>query len=83
VGVTSDILHTAKDVWKVIATTYYDGSDEAQVYALNQQISRVKQGARAIEEYFDELQGLWQEIDFRCPNPIEFSADIVKFDTSI
>jgi hypothetical protein len=74
---------TARDVWKAIATTYHDGSDEAQVYALNRQVNRVKQGGRAIEEYFDELQGLWQEIDFRCPNPMEYAVDIDKFNTFI
>jgi transposase InsO family protein len=72
---------TARDVWRAIATTYHDGSDEAQVYALNRQVSRVKQGGRAIEDYFDELQSLWQEIDFRCPNPMEYAGDIEKFNT--
>lgn len=43
----------------------------------------MKQGGRAIEEYFDELQRLWQEIDFRCPNPMEHAADIDKFNTFI
>lgn len=49
---------TARDVWKAIATTYHGNNDEAQVYALNCQVTRVKQDGRAIEEYFDELQGL-------------------------
>jgi gag-polypeptide of LTR copia-type len=49
---------TAKDIWKAITTTYYDGDDGVQVYALNRQVMRVKQEGQAIEEYFDELQRL-------------------------
>jgi GAG-pre-integrase domain len=74
---------TAKDVWKAIATTYYDNNDEAHVYALNRQVARVKQDGRPVEAFFDELQGLWQEIDFRCPNPMEHAVDIAKFNTFV
>jgi hypothetical protein len=74
---------TARDVWEAIATTFYDGSDEAQNFALNWQVSHLKQGGRAIEEYYDDLQKLWQEIDFRCPNPMECVKDIEAFNTYI
>jgi hypothetical protein len=70
---------TTRDVWKAIETTYYDGGDEAQLHALYRQINSVRQAGRAIEEYYDDLQRLWQEINFHCPNPMECPRDIDKF----
>jgi phosphotransferase system IIB component len=46
-------------------------------------VSHLKQRGRAIEEYYDDLQKLWQEIDFRCPNPMECVKDIEAFNTYI
>jgi gag-polypeptide of LTR copia-type len=70
---------TAKDVWNAITTTFYDGNDAAQVFALNRKVSRVKQVGKTVEEYYNELQGLWQEIDFRRPNPMIYPDEIEKF----
>lgn len=74
---------TAKEVWEAIATTFYDGSDAAQVFDLNKKVNRVKQAGRTIEEYYNDLQDLWLEIDFRRPNPMECTPDIEKFDKFI
>jgi response regulator RpfG family c-di-GMP phosphodiesterase len=70
---------TAQDVWKALATTYYDGSDEVQVFALNRKVARLKQEGMTVEEFYDELQAVWQEIDFRCPNTMDTPGDIEKF----
>jgi GAG-pre-integrase domain/gag-polypeptide of LTR copia-type len=74
---------TAKDVWKALEVTYYDGSDEVQVFALNRKVTHLKQEGKTIEEFYDELQALWQEIDFRCPNPMDTPGDIEKFNLFI
>ena len=74
---------TAKEVWDAIATTFYDGSDAAQVFDLNKKVNKVKQAGRSIEEYYNELQDLWLEIDFRRPNPMECTNDIGKFNKFI
>ena len=37
----------AKEVWDAIATTFYDGSDAAQVFDLNKKVNKVKQIGRA------------------------------------
>jgi gag-polypeptide of LTR copia-type/Retrotransposon gag protein len=71
---------TAKEVWDAIATTFYDGSDAAQVYDLNKKVNNAKQGGRSVEAYYNELQDLWLEIDFRRPNPMVCAADIERFD---
>ena len=70
---------TAKQVWDSIATTYFDGSDTSQVYDLKRRVTRMKQSGESIETYYNCLQGLWREIDFRRPNPMECAVDIQKY----
>lgn len=54
---------TAKQVWDSVATTYFDGTDTSQVYDLRRRVSRMKQASGSIEKYYNDLQGLWREID--------------------
>ncbi|KHN45495.1 hypothetical protein glysoja_021570, partial [Glycine soja] len=70
---------TAKVVWDSIATTYFDGADTSQVYDLKRRVTRLKEGDRSIETYYNNLQGLWREINFRRPNPMKCDADIQKY----
>jgi hypothetical protein len=74
---------TAKMVWDSIATTYFDGSDTSQVYGLRRRVTQLKQAGGSLEQYYNDLQGLWREIDFRRPNPIEYVVDIHKYNTII
>ena len=39
----------------------------------------MKQSGESIETYYNCLQGLWREIDFRRPNPMECVVDIQKY----
>jgi hypothetical protein len=39
----------------------------------------MKQSGESIETYYNCLQGLWREIDFRRPNPMECIVDIQKY----
>lgn len=72
---------TAKGVWDSIATTYFDGFDTSQVYDLRRKVTRMRQNEGSIEKYYNDLQGLWREIDFRRPNPMECPKDIQKFNS--
>jgi hypothetical protein len=72
---------TAKQVWDSIAITYFDGSDTSQVYSLKRQVNNMKQYEGSIESYYNNLQGLWREIEFRRPNPMDCAADIQKHNT--
>jgi hypothetical protein len=74
---------TAKVVWDTIATTYFDGSDTSQVYDLKRRVTRLKQGEGSIETYYNTLQSLWREIDFRRPNPMKCEVDIQKYNSII
>ena len=69
----------AKAVWDSIATTYFNGGDTSQVYDLKRRVTRLKQGDKSIETYYNNLQGLWREIDFCRPNPMLCDADIQRY----
>lgn len=72
---------TAKQVWDSAATTYFDGTDTSQVYELRRRVSRLKQASGSIEKYYNNLPGLWREIDFRRPNPMECTTDIQRYNS--
>jgi predicted transcriptional regulator len=74
---------TAKSVWDAIATTYFDGSDTSQVYELRQRVTRLRQSGGSLEKYYTDLQGLWREIDFRRPNPMECTTDIHHYNALV
>ncbi|CAJ2630258.1 unnamed protein product [Trifolium pratense] len=74
---------TAKMVWEAIATTYFDGSDTSQVYDLRRRVTRLTQASGSLEKYYNDLQGLWREIDFRRPNPMTCSIDIQHYNTLV
>lgn len=74
---------TAKMVWDAIATTYFDGSDTSQVYDLRRRVTRLKQAGGSLEKFYNDLQGLWREIDFRRPNPMECPTDIQHYNTLV
>jgi hypothetical protein len=74
---------TAKLVWDFIATSFFDGSDTSQVYDLRRRVTRLKQAGGPLEKYFTDLQGLWREIDFRRPNPMECVFDIQHYNVMI
>ncbi|XP_073265014.1 uncharacterized protein [Populus alba] len=74
---------TAKQVWDAIATTDFDGTDTSQVYELRRRVTRMRQRGGSIEKYYNDLQEIWREIDFRCPNPMECATDIQKYNSLI
>ena len=43
----------------------------------------MKQSSGTLEQYYTALQGLWREIDFRHPNPIECITDIHHYNKII
>ena len=73
---------TAKLVWDSVATTYFDGTDTSQVYDLKGRVAKMRQARGSIEKYYNDLQGLWREIDFRCPKPMNCAIDIQKYNTT-
>lgn len=60
---------------------YFDGTNTSQVYDLWRRVFRMRQTGGSIEKYYNDLQGLWCEIDFRCPNPTEYATDIQRYNS--
>jgi hypothetical protein len=46
-------------------------------------VARLKQLGRPVKEYYNDLQSLWQEIDFRRPNLMVHAEDIKKFNSFV
>ena len=42
-------------------------------------VSRLRQNGGSLEIYYNTLQGLWREVDFRRPNPCEEDILVYKF----
>ena len=43
----------------------------------------MKQAGGSIEKYYNDLQGLWREIDFRRPNPMKCAIDIKSYNSML
>lgn len=46
-------------------------------------MTRLKQAGGSLEKYYNDLQGLWREIDFRRPNPMTCQVDIQHYNTLV
>jgi hypothetical protein len=58
-------LGTAREIWIALAKAFYDGSDETQVFALNQRAFNTKQDGRPLSTYYGDLVEIFQELDHR------------------
>ncbi|KAJ9552232.1 hypothetical protein OSB04_016277 [Centaurea solstitialis] len=58
-------LQTAKEIWEAVAKTFYDGSDETQLFELNRRSFTTRQNGRSLPTYYNELVSIFQEIDTR------------------
>ena len=56
-------LQTAKEIWDAVSKTFYDGSDETQLFELNRKSFTTRQNGRPLPTYYNELVGIFQEID--------------------
>ncbi|KAI9156325.1 hypothetical protein LWI28_004375 [Acer negundo] len=57
-------LRTACEIWNALAKAFYNGSDELQLFALNQQAFSTKQVGRSLSTYYGELVAIFQQLDY-------------------
>lgn len=69
---------TAKEVWDAIRRSYLDVSDSSQVYELMKKSFQSRQGGRPLADYYNELNSIFLELDYRRPNDMGCPADIEK-----
>lgn len=48
-------LPTAREIWVALSKAFDDGSDELQVFFLNQRAFTANQNGRTLSEYYEEL----------------------------
>ena len=48
-------LPTAQEIWSALSKAFYDGSNELQVFTLNEKAFTAKQSGRSLSEYYREL----------------------------
>nr|CAD1834353.1 unnamed protein product [Ananas comosus var. bracteatus] len=76
-------LPTAHSIWTALSTAFYDGSDELQVFTLNQKAFSARQNGRILSVYYGELTELFQELDHRDKVVMKDSDDVKTYRQSI
>ncbi|KAJ4706604.1 Retrovirus-related Pol polyprotein from transposon TNT 1-94 [Melia azedarach] len=69
---------TAKQVWDAIKRSYLDVSDSSQVYELMKKSFQSRQVGRPLAEYYNELNSIFLELDYRRLNDMTCPTDIEK-----
>ncbi|RVW86209.1 hypothetical protein CK203_046123 [Vitis vinifera] len=76
-------LPTAQEIWSALSKAFYDGSDELQVFTLNQKAFTAKQSSRSLSEYYRELIEIFCELDHRDKVVMKDHDDIAAYRKSI
>ena len=76
-------LRTAREIWSALAKTFYYGSDETQIFALNQRAFSIRQSGRSLPTYYGELVKIFQELDYRDKVKMRDLEDIIMYKASV
>ncbi|XP_071729035.1 uncharacterized protein [Rutidosis leptorrhynchoides] len=76
-------LPTAREIWKALSKAFHDGSNELQVFALNQKVFTSKQNSRTLSEYYGELSEIFQELDHRDKVTMKDPDDVEAYRKAI
>nr|GMC90853.1 putative transcription factor interactor and regulator CCHC(Zn) family [Ipomoea batatas] len=75
-SMSSLLMQTVKEIWEAVAKTFYDGSDETQIFELNRRSFTTHQNGRPLSLYYNELIGIFWEIDARVQTK-ENNAEVI------
>ncbi|RVW80923.1 hypothetical protein CK203_037347 [Vitis vinifera] len=76
-------LPTAQEIWSALSKAFYDGSDELQVFTLNQKAFTAKQSGRSLSEYYGGLTEIFCELDHWDKVVMKDPEDIATYWKSI
>ena len=76
-------LPTAQEIWSILSKAFYDGSDELQVFTLNQKAFTAKKNDRSLSEYYGALTEIFCELDHRDKVVMRDPDDIAAYWKSI
>ena len=72
-------LPTARKIWVALSKAFDDGSDEFQVFFLNQKAFTAKQNGKTLSEYYGELTEIFRELDHRDKVVMKDPEDIKTY----
>ena len=76
-------IPTALEIWGALAKAFYDGSDELQVFVLNQKAFTSRQNGKSLSEYYGELTEIFQELDHRDKVVMKDPHDLISYQESV
>ncbi|XP_068663086.1 uncharacterized protein [Aristolochia californica] len=76
-------LRTACEIWNALEKTFYDGSDESQLFSLNQRVFSTKQTGRPLSTYYGDLVEIFQELDHRDRIIMKDPDDVITYRKSV
>ena len=76
-------LPTAYEIWDALSKTFYDGSDELQVFTLKQRAFTTKQHGTTLSLYYRGLIENFQELDHRDKMVMKDPDDVTAYHKSI
>eukprot|EP00252_Welwitschia_mirabilis_P002409 TRINITY_DN1235_c0_g1_i6.p1 TRINITY_DN1235_c0_g1~~TRINITY_DN1235_c0_g1_i6.p1 ORF type:complete len:1428 (+),score=264.56 TRINITY_DN1235_c0_g1_i6:585-4868(+) len=72
-------LDTAAKIWESASETYSQRGNDVQVFEIRNKLRNLKQCDKTVSQYFAELSGLWQELDYYQDFQAECPKDATKF----
>lgn len=76
-------IPTAYEIWSALSKAFYYGSDELQVFALNQKAFATRQNGSSLFEYYGELVEIFRELDHRDNVKMKDPDDTIAYTKSI
>ncbi|KAJ7961445.1 Retrovirus-related Pol polyprotein from transposon TNT 1-94 [Quillaja saponaria] len=73
------LLDSADKMWTALCQTYSQVRNDIQVFELRKKLHETKQGELTIAQYFAELSGLWQELDYYQEYQLVHHADAASY----
>ncbi|KAF7146792.1 hypothetical protein RHSIM_Rhsim04G0133500 [Rhododendron simsii] len=74
-------IATTREIWDALSKAFYGGSDELQVFSLNQKAFIAKQGEKSLFVYYGELCEIFRELDYRDNVVMEQANDVATRDS--
>lgn len=72
-------MHTVREIWSAFTKTFYDGSNETHLFALNRYAFTIKHAGRPLLTYYVELVEIFQELDYYDKVIVKYLDDIVTY----
>ncbi|XP_068636864.1 uncharacterized protein [Aristolochia californica] len=76
-------LCTTREIWNALEKAFYDGSDESQLFSLNQRVFSTIQTGQPLSTYYGDLVEIFQELDHRNRIIMKDPDDVIAYRKSV